>query len=78
MDGHNDSILEYWYSCASAIEFAKLPWAGNINSHIHTHTHTRMQSKLINCPDTPFGSSTTHHNHIPITHNQSESQFSQF
>lgn len=71
MDGHNDSILEQWYSCASVIEFVKLPKAGNTQSH--TCLHTCMRSKLINYPDTPFVSSTTHHNHIALAHNQSKS-----
>lgn len=44
MDGHNDSLLEQWYSCASAIEFAELPKAGNTNSHTHTHSHTRTHA----------------------------------
>lgn len=71
MDGHNESILEKWYSCVSDIEFAKLPRAGN--GLTHTLTYTCMHSKLINCPDTPFGSGTAHHNHIPLAHNQSTS-----
>lgn len=39
MDGHNESILEKWYSCVSDIEFAKLPRAGNGLTHTHVHMH---------------------------------------
>lgn len=46
MDGHNESILEKWYSCVSDIEFAKLPRAGNGLTHTHVHMHAQQANKL--------------------------------